>query len=144
MSSIDLRALDEAATEAPWHPDPLGWGIFLDDPDTTDPDDLRRLYDADMGAIPDAAFIADFRNAAPYLLDIVAAAQAFINDYTNFDRATDVKLALDALREAGYTVGEPSAVRAMYTRLAKDHQAEPAVPDRAGGVIGDRYTVGEP
>lgn len=32
-------------------------------------------------------------------------------------------------------------VRAMYSRLAREYEAEPTVPDRGGGVVGDRYPL---
>lgn len=32
-------------------------------------------------------------------------------------------------------------VRAMYTRLAGEHDAEPVVPDQGGGVKGDRFPL---
>lgn len=32
-------------------------------------------------------------------------------------------------------------VRAMYARLARAHAAEPTVPDRGGGVSGDKYSL---
>jgi len=35
-------------------------------------------------------------------------------------------------------------VRAMYTRLAADHEAEPTVPDHGGGVPGDRLEAATP
>jgi hypothetical protein len=37
--------------------------------------------------------------------------------------------------------GQESPVRAMYARLAGEYENEPTVPDRRGGVVGDRYPL---
>lgn len=51
------------------------------------------------------------------------------------DPNTDSKVPLCA----DCTPGELTGVRALYRRLAAEYERQPTVPDRRGGVVGDRY-----
>ncbi len=97
--TTDLRAVEWAAWPGPWIAHRGSGGV-------------RPWVHAARGAFViadtsshlDADLIADFRNAAPLLLDVAHRARLHA-DYGLPETYRGLRAALDALRDAGYQVG---------------------------------------